>query len=248
MLKVYITAILSISYFLCLGQVDIVWEEERDSVSLDNRIAKSISSKVLDNETIKRFWRQHSIKNGLNPEINLGMKFLSLKFYLNDNDQVKTVGYNLTSRTYDGESVTLITFPKQTVVSTMDSLDLNNRILSFASFLNSNDFSFRSKFYELGLGRIMEPLNTTGIKKWEKLKQTTRPDTVTRLSFSGFKLKNVPEDLERFVNVEELDFSGNYLVKIPKSIFKLKKLEILNLSNNCLLYTSDAADDLTRLS
>lgn len=235
MLKAYLTNILVFSCFLGTAQVNFVWQEERDSVSLDQLISKSISSRVLDNETIKRMWRQHSIDNNLNPEINLNeRRSITLAFYLDEANKVSTVTYSMSSFRFTQDGGTRLTFPKEAVLSVIDSLGLQPRIHDFVNYLDNGGFLFRSKRYVFTLGRIFEKLNTSGIKKWESIQNSTRPDTVKKLSFSNFKLRKVPEDLGRFENLETLDLSGNYFSEIPKSVFKLKKLKMLDLSKNGL--------------
>ena len=65
----------------------------------------------------------------------------------------------------------------------------------------------------------------------EAAEKTTRPDTVTMLSFNQLDLRTVPEVVYRFPNLEELDLSKNALNELPArltaDIQTLKRLSLL---------------------
>lgn len=69
---------------------------------------------------------------------------------------------------------------------------------------------------------------------WERTQTSTRPDTVTTLTLTGMKLKEIPETLYRFTNLKTLDLSGNELTEVPERLFLLPKLKHLNLTGNRL--------------
>ena len=69
------------------------------------------------------------------------------------------------------------------------------------------------------------------ISTLEDAHQTTRPDTVKMLAFNQLDLKNVPDIVYQFPNLEELDLSKNALNELPArltaDIPTLKRLSLL---------------------
>ncbi|GAB3938471.1 leucine-rich repeat domain-containing protein [Larkinella terrae] len=64
--------------------------------------------------------------------------------------------------------------------------------------------------------------------------KTTRPDTVKNLVLNTLELKEVPEVIYRFPNLEVLDLSINNISEIPERVFTIPKLSQLNVSSNPL--------------
>ncbi|GAB3643666.1 hypothetical protein GCM10027423_43030 [Spirosoma arcticum] len=69
------------------------------------------------------------------------------------------------------------------------------------------------------------------ISTLEAARKTTRPDTVTKLAFNQLDLRNVPDIVYAFPNLEELDLSKNTLNELParltSDIPTLKRLSVL---------------------
>ncbi|CCH01785.1 Leucine-rich repeat-containing protein 40 [Fibrella aestuarina BUZ 2] len=69
------------------------------------------------------------------------------------------------------------------------------------------------------------------ISTLEAAAATTRPDTVKYVYFNQLDLKNVPDVVYRFPNLEELDLSKNGLVKLPARLTadlpQLRRLSVL---------------------
>lgn len=70
------------------------------------------------------------------------------------------------------------------------------------------------------------------ISSIEQAKATTRPDTVKIVNFTALNLREIPQEIYRFKNLEELILKENELKSIPKEVFKLKKLKMLDVSKN----------------
>lgn len=64
--------------------------------------------------------------------------------------------------------------------------------------------------------------------------KTARPDTVKNLVLNTLELKEVPEVIYRFPNLEILDLSINSLSVIPEKVFLMPTLKQLNVSSNPL--------------
>ena len=55
---------------------------------------------------------------------------------------------------------------------------------------------------------------------------------VTKLNLSGKNLKEIPENVYDYTNLEKLDLSHNQIANIPQAILKLRKLRTIDLSFN----------------
>ena len=55
---------------------------------------------------------------------------------------------------------------------------------------------------------------------------------VTKLNLSGKNLKEIPENVYDYTNLEKLDLSHNQIASIPQAILKLRKLRTIDLSFN----------------
>ena len=53
---------------------------------------------------------------------------------------------------------------------------------------------------------------------------------VTKLNLSGKDLKEIPENVYDYTNLEKLDLSHNQIASIPQAILKLRKLRAIDLS------------------
>jgi Leucine-rich repeat (LRR) protein len=56
------------------------------------------------------------------------------------------------------------------------------------------------------------------------------PEKVQHLDLALKQLKELPADIEKFVNLEILELSFNHLTDLPAELAKLQKLRILDLS------------------
>lgn len=234
MRKYYFTLLVLFAAFQSFAQVSFEWNENFDAEKKIAETIASTSSRVVDTETIMRFWRVHSLQNSLSPEVNIEKGSLNFQFFINSDKKIDAVTYFLRGfkRTKDG--YTNLIYSELDCKQVIDSLKLEPRIKDFVAYMNSQEIPFRSNNYAMTLGNIRNQLNANGIKKWEILKNSTRLDTVTKLSFRNFKMTEVPLEIQRFVNLKQLDLSGNYLQSIPKHIFKLKKLETVDVSRNAI--------------
>ena len=70
---------------------------------------------------------------------------------------------------------------------------------------------------------------------------------VTKINLSGKGLREIPENIYEYINLEKLDLSHNKIEVIPKEIVKLKKLRSLNLSFNNLTVLQSALFKLPKL-
>jgi hypothetical protein len=106
--------------------------------------------------------------------------------------------------------------------------------LTVRSYLIATPFHYDS-FIMLSSGqqRHVKPAKNT-INDLSTAAQTNRPDTVTRLVFSGLHLDTIPALLYRFTNVEEIDLGNNNLTHLPARLTALPKLKRLNLMTNLL--------------
>lgn len=68
----------------------------------------------------------------------------------------------------------------------------------------------------------------------EQAEKTSRPDTVKHLVFNTLELKEVPEVVYRFPNLEVLDLSINGIRDVPEKVFTIPKLRQLDVSGNPL--------------
>lgn len=69
----------------------------------------------------------------------------------------------------------------------------------------------------------------------EQARNTTRPDTVTKLYFNQLELQRIPEEVYRFPNLQELDLSRNRISSLPARLTAdLPKLQRLSLLYNAL--------------
>jgi Leucine-rich repeat (LRR) protein len=73
------------------------------------------------------------------------------------------------------------------------------------------------------------------------------PDKVYRLSQRGQKLKEVPQEIMKFKNLQDLDLSRNKLKSIPETIGTLTNLQVLNVSSNQIETLPDSIGMLKNL-
>ena len=78
------------------------------------------------------------------------------------------------------------------------------------------------------------------ISTLEAAQKTTRPDTVTKLAFNQLDLKNVPDIVYKFPNLEELDLSKNALNELPARL----TADIPTLKRLSLLYNAIPTDSV----
>jgi Leucine-rich repeat (LRR) protein len=64
------------------------------------------------------------------------------------------------------------------------------------------------------------------------------PDTTSSINLSGYRLREIPQEIYRFKNLRKLKLSDNLLSEIPRKLWKIKTLEELDLSQNILENTS----------
>jgi Leucine-rich repeat (LRR) protein len=74
------------------------------------------------------------------------------------------------------------------------------------------------------------------------------PDKVFRLNLSKKQLKEFPEDILKFKNLEELDLSKNKIEELPAGIGTLTHLKKLNLSMNKIAKLPTEIGNLTSLT
>ncbi|QKZ14111.1 leucine-rich repeat domain-containing protein [Spirosoma sp. KUDC1026] len=112
--------------------------------------------------------------------------------------------------------------------------------LAVRSYLSATPFHYHS-FIMLSRDkpRRVKPAKGT-ISDLSTAAQTNRPDTVTRLVFSGLLLDTIPALLYRFTNVEEIDLGSNNLTRLPARLTTLPRLKRLNLMTNLLTEDSIA--------
>ena len=76
----------------------------------------------------------------------------------------------------------------------------------------------------------------------------TQPDSVLKLSLRGKKLKEFPNEIFSFLNLQVLNLSKNNIKEIPANIGKLKMLQELDMSNNKLTNLPVQIGQLSNLS
>ncbi|WP_460971952.1 leucine-rich repeat domain-containing protein [Spirosoma migulaei] len=111
---------------------------------------------------------------------------------------------------------------------------LNQHPLPVSSTLVWSPFRLGSGLFILGPASRTTPKGPGVIGTLAAASQTTRPDTVKTIAFSGLELEQVPEVIYRFTNVEEINLGHNYLTALPARLTALPKLKRLNLMSNRL--------------
>jgi Leucine-rich repeat (LRR) protein len=93
-------------------------------------------------------------------------------------------------------------------------------------------------FYVMNFGLYGRPREKRTVRTGDSIigtleaaRATARPDTVKYLLLNGLGLRNVPEEVYRFPNLEELDLSKNILTQLPARLTtdlpNLKRLTVL---------------------
>jgi Leucine-rich repeat (LRR) protein len=77
-------------------------------------------------------------------------------------------------------------------------------------------------------------LHYSGLKEWpEELKQFVNLEV---LNLNGNEISSIPNSIEHLQNLRELKFCGNRIYKIPTSIFSLPLLTSLDFNCNILIW------------
>lgn len=100
----------------------------------------------------------------------------------------------------------------------------------FVSLVDRGSFAYKRSRGHVNL--VLEGVQDGNVSFCERIQN--EPATIVKLSATHSKLKTIPADIGRFVNLKVLDLSNNLIEFIPWSIVYLKQLEILNLSHNQL--------------
>lgn len=83
--------------------------------------------------------------------------------------------------------------------------------------------------------KIVDSLGLDTLKTYTELDEALQnPQKVYKLVLKKSKLKRLPPELFKLVNLKYLDVSKNKLLEVPKEIASLKNLEYLDLSKNKL--------------
>ena len=83
--------------------------------------------------------------------------------------------------------------------------------------------------------QLLDRLALDSVRTYRGLERALRePDAVYRLDLSGRKLKEVPEEVRRFRNLNHLDLGGNRLKQVPDWLGELQYLQELRISKNRL--------------
>ncbi len=91
--------------------------------------------------------------------------------------------------------------------------------------------------------------NITGNTSFVNLIEADKnSELVLSLELNHSGLENVPENLERFTNLQSLYLSHNFIERLPVELKDLKSLSLLDLSNNSELDIKHSAQVLNQLS
>ncbi len=109
----------------------------------------------------------------------------------------------------------------------------------FAEFAKQYKSSYKSlKPFKITFGLELKQAERkpqkSALNTLEDALSNTQPDTVKTVNFSGLELREIPDVIYRFRNLESLELSNNYLTFIPAELTKLKRLKYLGLDFNDL--------------
>jgi hypothetical protein len=163
---------------------------------------------------------------------------MTVSIYLGQSGDVRYVVYRV--REYEMTDKSL----KTREVELPQSADNKFRRI-FGEFAKQYKSSYKSLkpfkvFFSVDLKKDKRNLDKSALNTLEEALTNARPDTVKELNLSGLELKEVPEVIYRFKNLEQLELSNNYLTSIPEELTKLKKLKYLGLDFNDLTNNSVA--------
>lgn len=98
-------------------------------------------------------------------------------------------------------------------------------------------------------GRLLDSLELESAQIFTSLKEaaTISPDSVYRLHLKGKKLRDIPEAVFKFPNLQELVLTRNQFTEIPSSIVKLEKLQKLSFAKNHIKYINPMLAQLKNL-
>ena len=82
---------------------------------------------------------------------------------------------------------------------------------------------------------------------YKSLKEVTDPEAVYSLQLRGKRLKAVPSEVYKMVNLRELDLRGNRIKQLSDSIAQLTHLQRLVMSRNPLMGLPAAMAQMTEL-
>ena len=95
---------------------------------------------------------------------------------------------------------------------------------------------------------VLSPLELSQEKIYYSLEEAMKePEKVYKLSLTGQKIKSLPDDFYRLINLHTLDLSNTKLAAISDDISKLQYLQFLNLYNNRISFLPSNLQDLSQL-
>lgn len=98
-------------------------------------------------------------------------------------------------------------------------------------------------------GGLLDSLELENAQIFSSLKEaaTVSPDSVFRLHLKGKKLRDLPEAIFKFPNLQELVLTRNQFTEIPSTIVKLEKLQKLSFAKNHIKYVNPMLGQLKNL-
>lgn len=84
--------------------------------------------------------------------------------------------------------------------------------------------------------QLLDAIALDTVRTYRSMERALKePDLVFRLDLSGQKLKEIPDEIYQFKNLNALDLSGNKLKEIPERLGEFTHMQELRLSRNKLV-------------
>lgn len=157
---------------------------------------------------------------------------LYVHLYINDLNEPEKLVYEVKKYVFDS---TLGTFHDVHIeISAEEEKILRTTFEGWMKNLEMPDTSFTSQYLYVRLSSIAKTKNCNkqeAVCTIEEAK-SANPEDVKIVNLSDLDLKEFPEVILNFKNVEKLILSNNLLSELPKKVWKLKNLKSVDLANN----------------
>lgn len=234
MKTIFSTLLLCVTVVCSQAQIKVIWLKDTTLNNISqaalNRDYKPLQTLFKTQPTqLSKYWREQAER---------------VNTFLSKRPDLPKKGINVTINAYyepDGKAQWVLLDPfgeasdslRRVVVGILTDFYTNTPFVLGSSVA----FSSRATYFVGQPGPPKRSVRTGPgtIISLEAARQTTRPDTVTKLFFNQLSLTAIPEEVYRFPNLEELDLSKNSIGHLPARLTAdLPKLQRLSLLFNRL--------------
>lgn len=236
-ISLVLKANLSISQVYSLAEFVMKYGEMKTYNSTYLKSADRNDSQILEQSRLERSFEIYTFQHQVDLKKLYGSSALGINLYTNGKNEPHIITFRLRSFSYDStqKKFTEITHElssdneqilKKALTAWMANLEIRHKSLS------PQLFQLRYSAFQNSSNTIPKTCNNqTQVCTLEDAK-FANPDSVKVVNFSSLDLKEFPEIILNFKNVEQLVLNNNFMAQIPAQVWKLKKLKSIDISNN----------------